>query len=61
MIGKTLKFFGWQNKIDLSSAGLDDLKIMTSILGIFIGINFFNYSMVVWNSQNWIINILNKE
>lgn len=32
MVGKVLKLFGWQHKIDLSPAGLDDLKITCWIL-----------------------------
>ena len=40
MVGKVLKLFGWQNKIDLSPAGLDDLKIAASLFCIFIGVVF---------------------
>ncbi len=38
MVGKVLKILGWQNKIDLSPAGLDDLKVMLLLLGIMLGI-----------------------
>jgi len=38
MIGKVLKFIGWENKIDLSLSGIDDLKIVAILFGVFIGI-----------------------
>jgi len=37
MMGKVLKFFGMQNTIDLSPAGLDDLKVILLLLGIALG------------------------
>ena len=40
MVGKVLKLFGCQNKIDLSPAGLDDLKVIMKIMGIFMGFIF---------------------
>jgi len=38
MVEKVLKLFGWQNRIDLSPAGLDDLKVIGFLISIFIGI-----------------------
>lgn len=32
MFIRMLQFFGWQNKIDLSPAGIDDLKIVLKLL-----------------------------
>jgi len=37
MVGRVLKFFGMENSIDLSPAGLDDLKVMLLLLGIMLG------------------------
>jgi len=46
MIGKVLKKVGWQNKIDLSSDGLDDLKIVGFLIGGCL-IGFFGF-VVPW-------------
>ena len=40
MIGKVLKYFGWQHKIDLSPEGIDDLKVMGLIISLFLGFMF---------------------
>jgi hypothetical protein len=40
MVGKVLKFFGWQNRIDLSPAGLDDLKVIGFLLITFVLVVF---------------------
>ena len=37
MVSKVLKFFGMEHSIDLSPAGLDDLKVMLLLLGIILG------------------------
>jgi|GEM_PF-4403623 len=40
MVGKVLKYFGWQHKIDLSPSGLDDLKVIGLLLSLFLGVIF---------------------
>lgn len=40
MMGKALKLFGWQNKIDISPSGLDDLKIVGILLSCFVAFVF---------------------
>lgn len=40
MLEKTLKFFGMENKVDLSPEGIDQLKVLATLIGIMAGLFF---------------------